>query len=99
MTGILKGWVMISLSLSKGWTASGEHRRGVGVGDGVSVRIGVDVRVGARVGETVNVAEGWIVEGRGVGVGAAEQETTSVRINATMRTLLFVQRFSNREAR
>lgn len=71
---------MISLSFSSGWTASGEQRRGAGVGDGVSVGAGVDVRVGAGVGEDVSVAGGRFVGSKGVGAGA--QEALKAKIHA-----------------
>jgi len=72
---------MISLSFSSGWTASGEQRRGAGVGDGIGVGTGVDVRVGAGVGNEVSVAGGGFVGGKGVGEGAAKQETVRVSKN------------------
>jgi len=79
MRGILKGWVMISLSLSSGWTASGEQRRGTGVDVGVSVGAGDGVTVGADVSVGVMLGSG----GRGVGemgsgAGLLEHETLKV---------------------
>ena len=81
MTGILKGWVIISLSLSRGWTASGEHSRGAGVG--VSVNVGAGVKVSVSVATGVSVG-GMLVEvggkGMGEGVGAVEQEALTNRM-------------------
>jgi hypothetical protein len=87
MIGILKGWVMISLSLSSGWTASGEHRDGgrwvavaLGKGDGVIVSVGTSVSVG---GILVDVGE----KGVGDGVGAVEQEALANKITNNKRGL------------
>jgi hypothetical protein len=90
MRGILKGWVMISLSFSRGWTASGEQMVIGGwiveVG-GKVMAVGVIVRVGGNsvaVGERLGVGEtGGGAVGSGAGFFAHEVLKTRLKPNKT----------------
>ena len=86
-----KGWVTISASFSRGWTASGEHMAGTGVGETVRVVVGSRAAVGARVERGTGLAEGS--PGVGAVCAAGAQELTSSRIHPIKHALqTFVMR-------